>query len=65
MVSIVDFLNFNSLSILNTSYSIIEEELESKKFKEAVRKFHKIFKLNESEKLVNCKTAKNPTKINI
>ena len=37
--------------------SFFKEELESKKFKEAVRKFHKIFKLNESEKLVNCNFA--------
>ncbi len=31
-----------------------DEELESKKFKEAIRKFQKLFNLKDSDKLVNC-----------
>lgn len=39
-----------------------EEEIESKKFQEAIKKFQKIFKLNPNDKLVNyyaCSYSKN------
>ncbi|RNA31980.1 TBC1 domain family member 9 isoform X2, partial [Brachionus plicatilis] len=39
-----------------------EEEIESKKFQEAIKKFQKLFKLNPSDKLVNyysCNYSKN------
>lgn len=32
-----------------------DQEFESKKFQEAVKKFQKLFKLNPCDKLVNCK----------
>lgn len=36
-----------------------EEEEEAKDFKGAVVKFHKLFKLPQEEKLVNCKSTNN------
>jgi hypothetical protein len=33
-----------------------EEQIENEKFKEATKKFHKLFNINENEKLVNCKS---------
>ena len=39
-------------------YSDEEDEEEAKDFKGAVIKFHKLFKLPQEEKLVNCESLK-------
>lgn len=36
-------------------FSKLAEELDSEKFKEALKRFQKIFNMGSNEKLVNCK----------
>lgn len=43
----------NSEKTSDSDYDTVEEINESKKFQEATKRFHKLFNINESEKLVN------------